>query len=104
MSERSPAANNQGWNMGMIRGFIRISDRASCGGTVAEGSSCEFSDGIGYSFQGARMSCSQNCVIAEGDPSSILSNGKAQVLDGQRTSGGCGLISTLTGVDGVVEC
>jgi uncharacterized Zn-binding protein involved in type VI secretion len=49
------------------------------------------------------MSCNQGCVIAEGDPSSILSNGKAQVLDGQRTSGGCTLISTLNGVDGVAD-
>lgn len=89
--------------MEMIRGWIRISDRASCGGTVAEGASCEFSDGIGYSFQGALMSCNQRCVIAEGDPSSILSNGKAQVLDGQRTSGGCTLASTLNGVDGASD-
>jgi uncharacterized Zn-binding protein involved in type VI secretion len=68
---------------------------------VAEGSACDISDGIGYTFQGARMSCRQNCTIAEGYPQSILSNGAAQVLDGQKTSSGCRLISTLNGVDGV---
>lgn len=82
-------------------GWIRLGDKATCGGTVAECSSHDLSDGIGYAFHGARMSCNRNCVISEGYPSSILSNGKAQVLDGQRTSNGCALISTLNGVDGV---
>jgi uncharacterized Zn-binding protein involved in type VI secretion len=84
-----------------ISGWIRLGDAATCGGTVAEGSSCELSDGIGYAYQGARMSCTRHCVIAEGYPSTVLSNGKAQVLDGQRTSGKCALVSTLNGVDGV---
>ncbi|BDT60487.1 hypothetical protein MasN3_39810 [Massilia varians] len=84
-----------------IRGWLRLSDAADCGGTVAEGSSCEFSGGIGYTFQGARMACPKGCVIAEGYPRSLLSNGAAQVLNGQKTSGGCRLISTLNGVDGV---
>lgn len=84
-----------------IRGWLRAADRADCSGTVAEGSSCDTSDGIGYTFQGARMSCNKHCTIAEGYPRSLLSNGKAQVLDGQLTSGGCRLISTLNGVDGV---
>jgi hypothetical protein len=47
------------------------------------------------------MACRKACVIAEGYPHSLLSNGAAQVLDGQLTSGGCRLISTLNGVDGV---
>jgi uncharacterized Zn-binding protein involved in type VI secretion len=84
-----------------IRGWLRRDDSADCGGKVAEGSSCEFSGGIGYAFQGAHMACRKGCVIAEGYPMSLLSNGAAQVLDGQRTSGGCRLISTLNGVDGV---
>lgn len=84
-----------------IRGWLRATDAADCGGTVAEGSSCEFSGGIGYTFQGARMACPKSCVIVEGYPRSLLANGKAQVLDGQITSGGCRLISTLNGVDGV---
>lgn len=86
-----------------IIGWIRVSDKAACGSAVAEGSSCEFSDGIGYSFQGARMACTKGCVIADGYPDSTLSNGKAQVLHGQLTSGGCPLISTLNGVDGVAD-
>lgn len=84
-----------------IRGWLRATDRADCGGTVAEGSSREFSGSLGYAFQGARMDCRRGCVIAEGYPRSLLSNGAAQVLDGQLTSGGCRLISTLNGVDGV---
>jgi uncharacterized Zn-binding protein involved in type VI secretion len=87
--------------MEILRGWVRALDRADCGGTVAEGGPCDTSDGIEYTFQGARMSCRKNCTIADGYPESILSNGAAQVLDGQKTSGGCRLISTLNGVDGV---
>lgn len=89
--------------MTTFRGWVRISDRADCGSTVVEGSSCDISNGIGYTFQGARMSCSKHCTIADGYPESLLSNGAAQVLDGHLTSGGCRLISTLNGVDGVAE-
>lgn len=84
-----------------IRGWLRAGDSADCGGTVAEGSSRDTSGGIGYTFQGARMSCTQNCTIADGYPRSTLSNRAPQVLDGQRTSNGCRLISTLNDVDGV---
>jgi uncharacterized Zn-binding protein involved in type VI secretion len=87
--------------MEIIRGWVRAEDRADCGGTVAEGAPCDTSDGIEYAFQGARMSCGNNCTIAEGYSGSILSNGAAQVLDGQLTSGGCGLASMLNGIDGV---
>lgn len=86
-----------------IRGWLRATDPANCGGTVAEGAPCDFSGGIRYAFQGARMACRKGCVIAEGYPHSLLSNGAAQVLDGQLTSRGCRLISTLNGVDGVAE-
>jgi uncharacterized Zn-binding protein involved in type VI secretion len=85
-----------------LRGWVRIADSAECGGTVAEGSTCEFSAGTAYAFQGARMACRKACVIAEGCARSRLSNGAAQVLDGQLTSGNCRLISTLNGIDGVV--
>jgi uncharacterized Zn-binding protein involved in type VI secretion len=84
-----------------IRGWLRVTDRADCGGTVAEGAPCDFSGGVSYAFQGARMACSKNCVIAEGYHYSLLANGAAQVLDGQLTSGSCRLVSTLNGVDGV---
>jgi len=86
-----------------IIGWIREGDKAACGGTVSEGSTEEFSDGIGYSFQGAHIACGGSCVIAEGYPTSTLSNGKAQVLHGQLTSGGCALLSTLNEVDGVAN-
>lgn len=89
--------------MNRIRGWVRVWDQADCGGTVTEGGPCDTSDGIAYTFQGARMSCNMNCTITDGYPSSILSNGAAQVLDGQMTSGGCRLISTLNGIDGVAE-
>lgn len=86
-----------------IRGWVRVGDAAACGGAVAEGSSCDVSDGVPYAFEGAKMSCSGNCVIAEGYATSVLSNGKAQVLDGQRTTGRCTLVSTLNGADGVAD-
>lgn len=88
--------------MAYLRGWVREADQADCGGKVAEGSACDISAGIGYAFQGARMACNKRCTIAEGHPYSILSNGAAYVLDGQKTTGGCRLISTLNGVDGVI--
>lgn len=87
--------------METLRGWVRAGDQADCGGAVAEVSASDSSDGIAYAFQGARMSCRRNCRIAEGYAGSILSNGAAQVLDGQLTSGGCRLSSTLNGIDGV---
>jgi uncharacterized Zn-binding protein involved in type VI secretion len=87
--------------MKILRGWVRVGDQADCGGTVAEAASSDTSGGTAYTFQGARMSCNRHCTIVEGDPTSTLSNGAAQVLDGQQTSGGCSLISTLNGVDGV---
>lgn len=86
-----------------IRGWIRIDDVASCGGVVAEGSPSDFSDGKALAFQGARVSCPSRCVIAEGYASCTLANGHSQVLDGQETSGGCKLVSTLNGVDGIAD-
>ena len=88
-------------SMEYLRGWLRVTDRAECGGTLAEGSSCEFSDGFAYTFQRARMSRNRSFTIAGGYPQSILSNGAAQALDGQLPRGGCRLISPLGGVDGV---
>lgn len=84
----------------MIRGWVRVTDHADCGGSVAEGSPGDTSGGFAFAFQGAHMSCKKNCTIAEGYPDSILSNGAAQVLDGHLTSSGCRLGSTLNGIDG----
>lgn len=54
-----------------------------------------------YSFEGARMACPNNCVIAEGYSHSILPNRRSRVIHGMRTSGGCPLYSTLNDTDGV---
>lgn len=84
-----------------IIGWVRHGDKAACGGTVAEASESDLSHGKALAYQGAAMSCAGNCVISDGYPGSVLANGKAQVLDGQLTSGGCALASTLNGIDGV---
>ena len=84
-----------------IIGWIRVKDRAACGGIVVEGDPFCISHGQPYAFQGAKMSCKKNCVIAEGYPISFLTNGKNQVIHGMKTSGQCPLTSTFNDVDGV---
>jgi uncharacterized Zn-binding protein involved in type VI secretion len=82
-------------------GWVRLGDKASCGGVVAEASSTETSHGKGYAFQGAAMDCKKGCKIADGHPNARLTNGKQRVTHGQCTSGGCALASTLNDVDGI---
>lgn len=84
-----------------IIGWIRQGDKAACGGAVAEGLSTCTSRGVPYSFQGARMACSKNCLIAEGFSRSTLANGRSRAIHGMMTSGGCPLYSTLNDIDGV---
>lgn len=84
-----------------IIGWIREGDKAACGGKVAEGLSTCTGRGVPYTFQGARMACRNNCVIAEGLSSSTLANGHSRVIHGMRTSGGCPVYSTLNDIDGV---
>lgn len=84
-----------------IIGWIRQGDKAACGGEVSEGLNTCTGHGVPYSFEGARMACLNNCVIAEGFARSILSNGRSRVIHGMKTSGGCPLHSTLNHVDGV---
>jgi uncharacterized Zn-binding protein involved in type VI secretion len=84
-----------------IIGWIREGDRAACGGTVVEGDQFTISDGRAYTFEGARMACPKNCVIAEGYAFSTLTNDRSQVIHGMKTSDGCPLISTLNDCDGV---
>jgi uncharacterized Zn-binding protein involved in type VI secretion len=84
-----------------IIGWVRYGDKAACGGTVIEGSLNDISYGKSYSFKGARIACRKSCVIAEGFPAAILSNGRNQVTHGMLTSSGCPLQSTLNDVDGV---
>lgn len=84
-----------------IIGWIRLGDKAACGGRVVEGVDNCRSRGVPYSFEGARMGCPKNCVIAEGYSHSILPNRRSRVIHGMRTSGGCPLYSTLNDTDGV---
>ena len=84
-----------------IIGWIREGDNAACGGKVAEGLSTCTGRGVPYTFQGARMACRKNCVIAEGFSRSTLANGHSRVIHGMKTSGGCPISSTLNGIDGV---
>ncbi|HEY1150265.1 MAG TPA: PAAR domain-containing protein, partial [Pseudoduganella sp.] len=80
-----------------------MNDVAACGGVVAEGLSTATSNGVPYSFQGARMACRKSCVIAEGYARSTLTNGKHRVIHGQSTSGGCPLYSSINDFDGVAN-
>lgn len=84
-----------------IIGWIRLGDKASCGGVVAEGSATEKSHGIGYAYQGAAMNCQNGCTIADAHAHAQLENGRQRVTHGQCTSGGCSLISTLNNIDGI---
>lgn len=84
-----------------IIGWIRKGDQAACGGIVAEGEPTFMHDGQAFTFKGATMSCQKNCVISEGFAGSTLGNSRYRVLHGMKTSGGCPLLSTLNGRDGV---
>ncbi|WP_020656737.1 PAAR domain-containing protein [Massilia niastensis] len=84
-----------------IIGWIRQGDQAACGGVVAEGDPTRSSHGRAFAYQGARMACRKNCVIAEGYLHATLANRRCQVLHGMATSAGCPLASTLNDVDGV---
>lgn len=84
-----------------IIGWIRAGDKTACGGSVVEGLSTCTSLGVPVSFQGARIACPKNCVIAEGFSRSTLANGRIRVLHGMMTSAGCPLYSTINDIDGV---
>lgn len=84
-----------------IIGWIRLGDKAVCGGRVAEGLPTCTSRGVPYTFQGARMACRNNRIIIEGFPRSTLDNGRSQVIHGMKTTCGCPIFSTLNDIDGV---
>lgn len=84
-----------------IIGWIREGDKSACGGKVVEGLKTCTGRGVPYSYQGARIACRKNCVIAEGFARSTLANGRSRVIHGMITSGGCPLYSTLNDMDGV---
>jgi uncharacterized Zn-binding protein involved in type VI secretion len=83
-----------------ILGWIRVGDRAACGGIVTEGYDKISYDGIAYSHQDAKINCSQACVIVEAASFYRLPNGKAVPYHGHRTSGGCPLHSTINDLCG----
>lgn len=84
-----------------IIGWIREGDKAACGGHVVWGDQLCKSHGKPYAFEGARLVCAKNCVIAEGFMRRTLTNRRHAVIHGMKTSGGCPLISTLNDIDGV---
>jgi hypothetical protein len=49
-----------------IVGWIRELDKAACDGIVVEGDPTCISYGRPNSFQGAKLACKKNCVIADG--------------------------------------
>lgn len=83
-----------------ILGWIRVGDRAACGGIVAEGHDRISYDGIAYSYQDAKVHCPQACVIVEAASFYRLPNGRAVPHHGHRTSGGCPLHSTINDLCG----
>jgi len=87
--------------MADLVGWIREGDQAACDGLVIEGDQLCTSHGRPYAFEGARLICRKNCVIAEGYARRRLTNGRNAVLHGMKTSGGCPLLSSLNNLDGV---
>jgi uncharacterized Zn-binding protein involved in type VI secretion len=83
-----------------IIGWIRVGDKAACGGTVLEGHPNVTAHGRLVAYRGARMACRKNCVIIEGHPHVTLPNGREVPHHGHLTSGGCPLISTLNDIYG----
>ncbi len=47
------------------------------------------------------MACTKKCSITDGLSRRMLMNGRASVIHGMRTSGGCPLVSTLNDLNGV---
>jgi uncharacterized Zn-binding protein involved in type VI secretion len=86
--------------MGII-GWIRLGDKAACGGIVVEGEARVSHEGIPFAFEGARLACRFNCTIAQAYAHYTLPNGKNAPHHGHMTSRGCPLISTANGVCGV---
>jgi uncharacterized Zn-binding protein involved in type VI secretion len=84
-----------------IVGWVRVGDKAACGGVVLEGCPTKISHGRPFSYQGAKMVCRKKCVIAGAYSTSSLMGERKQVLHGMLTTGLCPLLSTLNGVDGV---
>src|SRR5471030_289041 len=84
-----------------IIGWIRLGDKAECGGKVIEGLDNFTIHGVPTAFQGAKMACQMNCTIFEGKENMTLPNGSKQPHHGSRTTPGyCPLISSCNDVAG----
>jgi uncharacterized Zn-binding protein involved in type VI secretion len=83
-----------------IIGWIREGDAAACGGSVKLGHPTFTSHGKALAHHGSPMACMKSCVVAAGEHHFTLPDGLPQALHGDKTSGGCPLISTLNGIHG----
>jgi uncharacterized Zn-binding protein involved in type VI secretion len=83
----------------MLLGWLRVDDKAACGGTVIEGNLTNISMGKAITFQGAKIACRYNCTIREGLPF-FTDNGKPVPHHLHKSTRGCPIYSTLNGVDG----
>lgn len=83
-----------------IIGWIRLGDKAACGGTVVEGENRMTYNGIPFAFQGARIACQKHCTIMQAHDHITLPNGRHVPHHGHLTSGGCPLMSTANDQNG----
>jgi hypothetical protein len=83
----------------MILGWLRMDDKAACGGTVIEGNLTNIRSGKALTFQGAKIACRYNCTIRDGLPF-YRDEGKAVPHHLHQSTRGCPIYSTLNGVDG----
>jgi uncharacterized Zn-binding protein involved in type VI secretion len=84
-----------------IIGWIREGDAASCGGHVEHGHPTYTSHGKPLAHDGSPMKCRKNCVVKAEEHHFTLPDGLPQALHGDKTSGGCPLMSTLNGIHGI---
>lgn len=83
----------------MILGWLRLGDKAACGGTVCEGIPNNTSMGKSLTFVGAKIACGHGCVIVGGLPT-YTDNGRAIPYHLHSSSRGCPIYSTLNDIDG----
>lgn len=83
-----------------IIGWIREGDVAACGASVTLGHPHFISHGKALAYHGSPMACNKGCVIKAGEHHFTLPDGLPQAMHGDKTSGGCPLLSTLNGIHG----
>lgn len=81
-------------------GWIRVMDKAACGGTVVEGDVTTISHGQPYTYVGASIACKHGCYVRDGDQTHRATNGRPIPHHGHCSTRGCPLISTLNEIDG----